>query len=53
MFVVNYYLASSSFWSSLIVALLVIGSIVLAPAIILGYAANAADREERGLPHGH
>jgi hypothetical protein len=27
--------------------------VLLAPAIILGYAANAAEREEQGLPHGH
>jgi len=52
-FVVNYYLASSLFWSSLTVALLVIGSLLLAPAIIFGYAVKAAEREEQGLPHGH
>jgi hypothetical protein len=34
-----------------VVALLVVGSILLAPAIVLGYAVRAADREdrERGL----
>ena len=52
-FVINYYLGSSSFWIFLTVALLVIGSLVLAPAIIFGYAVNAAEREEQGLPHGH
>lgn len=36
-----------------IVACLVAGSLVLAPTIILGYAVKAADREDRGLPHGH
>lgn len=53
MFVINYYLGSSSFWVCLTVALLVIGSLVLAPAIIFGYAVNAAEREDQGLPHGH
>ena len=52
-FVINYYLGSSSFWVFLTVALLVTGSLVLAPAIIFGYAVNAAEREEQGLPHGH
>ncbi|MBJ82392.1 MAG: hypothetical protein CL462_05735 [Acidimicrobiaceae bacterium] len=52
-FVINYYLGSSSFWISLTVALLIIGSLVLAPSIIFGYAVNAAEREEQGLPHGH
>ncbi len=36
-----------------IVVCLVAGSAVLAPTIILGYAVKAADREDRGLPHGH
>ena len=52
-FVVNYYLGSSSFWIFLTIGLLVIGSLVLAPSIIFGYAVNAAEREEQGLPHGH
>ena len=52
-FVVNYYLGSSSFWIFLTIALLVIGSLVLAPSIIFGYAVNAAEREEQGVPHGH
>jgi hypothetical protein len=32
---------------SLIVACLVVGSIVLAPAIVFAYAVKAADREDR------
>ena len=36
-----------------IVACLIAGSVILAPTIILGYAVKAADREDRGLPHGH
>jgi sugar phosphate permease len=52
-FLINYYSGSSSFWISFTVALLIIGSLVLAPSIIFGYAVNAAEREEQGLPHGH
>lgn len=39
--------------TSAIVFCLVAGSLVLAPAIILGYAVKAADREDQGLPSGH
>ena len=53
LFLINYYVTSSTLWTSLTVALLIVGSLLLAPAIILGYAANAAEREEQGLPHGH
>ena len=52
-FLFHYYIEGSSVLTSITVALLIIGSVILAPAIILGYAANAADREDQGLPHGH
>ncbi|MBA4813770.1 MAG: hypothetical protein H2035_09585 [Acidimicrobiales bacterium] len=52
-FLFHYYIEGSSVLTSITVALLIIGSLALAPAIILGYAANAADREDQGLPHGH
>ena len=32
---------------ALVVATLVVGSVVLAPAIVLGFAARAAEREDR------
>jgi hypothetical protein len=32
---------------SVIVACLVVGSVLLAPTIVLGYAVNAAEREDR------
>ena len=53
LFLINFYAPSSSLWTSLTVAAIIVGSVLLAPAIILGYAANAAEREEQGLPHGH
>ena len=52
-FLFHYYIEGSSLLTSITIALLIIGSLILAPAIILGYAANAADREDQGLPHGH
>lgn len=39
--------------TSAIVVCLVVGSLVLAPAIVLGYAVKAAEREDQGLPSGH
>lgn len=37
----------------LIVGCLLVGSGVLAPAIVFGYAVKAAEREEQGLSSGH
>jgi hypothetical protein len=39
--------------TSVIVASLLVGSVVLAPAIVFGYAVKAAEREDAGLPSGH
>ena len=39
--------------TTIIVASLLIGSVILAPAIIFGYAVKAAEREDAGLPSGH
>lgn len=36
-----------------IVTCLVVGSLILAPAIVFGYAVKAAEREEQGLGSGH
>ena len=37
----------------IVVGALLVGSVVLAPAIVAGYAVKAADREDRGLSSGH
>ncbi len=54
LFVVGFIVEFNTTITSIIVACLIIGSIVLAPAIIFGYAVKAADREDRmralGLP---
>ena len=36
-----------------IVGCLLVGSAVLAPAIVFGYAVKAAEREDQGLSSGH
>lgn len=37
----------SAAWVTVIVVAMLVGSIVLAPAIVVGFAAKAADREDR------
>ncbi|MEN9504104.1 MAG: hypothetical protein RI958_30 [Actinomycetota bacterium] len=51
LFVIAFAVGFSSTMSTLVVASMVVGSILLAPAIVLGYAVKAAEREdrERGL----
>ncbi len=53
LFVVGLIVGYSRSLTTAVVICLVLGSTVLAPSIILGYAVKAADREDRGLPHGH
>jgi hypothetical protein len=50
-FVVGFAVGFSGAWVAVVVASIVVGSIVLAPAIVFGYAVKAAEREdrERGL----
>lgn len=38
---------------TVVIASLAVGSLVLAPSIIVAYGVKAADREERGLPPAH
>jgi hypothetical protein len=39
--------------TSIIIGSLLVGSLILAPAIVFGYAVKAAEREDQGLPSGH
>ena len=50
LFVVGFVVQFPAWLVDVIIGLMVVGSIVLLPAIILGYAAKAADKEERGEP---
>lgn len=52
-FMVGFAVGFTSGVVSVIVASLVLGSAVLAPAIVVGYGVKAADREDQGLPDGH
>lgn len=47
LFFVGFIARFTNALTSVILACLVIGSIVLAPAIVLGYGVKAAEREER------
>jgi hypothetical protein len=50
-FVVGFAVGFSGAFVALVVTCIVVGSVVLAPAIVFGYAVKAAEREdrERGL----
>jgi hypothetical protein len=52
LFVVGFVVGFSSGMVTTVVVALVAGSLVLAPAIVIGYAVRAADRDDRdrGLP---
>ena len=39
--------------SAVIIGSLLVGSVILAPAIVFGYGVKAADRADRGLSDGH
>jgi predicted cation transporter len=54
-FVVGFIVGFSDGFVSVIVGCLVVGSLILAPAIVFGYGVKAADRDDRehGRPTGH
>ena len=53
LFFVGLFGTYTSALTTAIVACLLVGSFVLAPAIVFGYAVKAAEREDQGLPSGH
>ncbi len=53
LFFVGFFTEYTDQMTSMIVGCLVGGSLVLAPAIVFGYAVQAAEREDQGLPSGH
>jgi hypothetical protein len=53
LFIIGFAVDFTSTLVSVIVAALVLGSAVLAPAIVVGYGVKAADREDLGLSDGH
>ena len=50
-FVVGFIVSFNSTVSTIVIASMIVGSVLLAPAIVLGYAVKAAERDdrERGL----
>jgi cyanate permease len=46
-FVIGFVIGFSPGWVTFIVACMIVGSVLLAPAIVAGYAVKAADREDR------
>jgi len=50
-FVIGFVVSFNAAVSAIVVTSMIIGSVLLAPAIVLGYAVKAAEREdrERGL----
>ena len=48
-FIIGFVIGYSDFLVTVIVVSLGVGSVVLAPAIVFGYAVKAAEREDREL----
>ncbi len=46
-FIIGFAISFNATVSAIVIGSLVIGSILLAPAIVLGYAVKAAEREDR------
>ncbi len=53
LFFVGLFAGYTTALANAVVVCLVVGSLVLAPAIVFGYAVKAAEREERGETSGH
>ena len=54
--IVFFYGVATKFTETIVTVVttsLVVGSLILAPAIVFGYGLKAAEREERGLSSGH
>ena len=46
-FVVGFIVSFNGAVSAIVVASMIVGSVLLAPAIVLGYAVKAAERDDR------
>ncbi len=53
LFVVAFIAQFPSWLVTVIIAAMVVGSLVLAPAIVFGYGVKAADAEDRGEKFGY
>lgn len=52
-FFIAIFAGFSDAWGWLVIGSLIVGSVFLLPAIIIGYAVKAAYRHDLGLPDGH
>jgi hypothetical protein len=48
-FAIGFATGFGAVWTTIVVAAIVVGSLVLAPAIVFGYGVKAAEREDREL----
>ena len=46
-FIIGFIVSFNSAVSAVVVASMIVGSVLLAPAIVLGYAVKAAERDDR------
>ena len=53
LFLVGFVVGFRGWLVNLIVGALIVGSLILAPAIVFSYAVAATDREEQGGTYGH
>ena len=53
LFFVGLVVGYTRFITDAVVACLLLGSLILAPAIVFGYAVKAAERDEQGRGSGH
>lgn len=53
LFVVAFFMQFPAWLVTVILALMLVGSIVLAPAIVIGYGVKAADADDRGEKFGY
>ena len=53
LFIAGFVASFNTVITTLITACLIVGSLLLAPAIVFGYGIKAAERHYLGLPDGH
>lgn len=53
LFVIAFFMQFPAWLVTVIVAAMAIGSLVLAPAIVIGYGVKAADADDRGEKFGY
>ena len=52
-FIIGFIVSFNGAVSAVVVASMIVGSVLLAPAIVLGYAVKAAERDDREIGRAH